>query len=71
MDAAEDSIAGCGEYGAKQIGRGLVGSGFKDMFTGIGHTVVTLADSARKADPLGLAEPGARCGAPSAWRNRS
>jgi len=28
------------ERGAKQIGRGKVGSGFKEMFTGIGHTVV-------------------------------
>ena len=28
------------EQGAKQIGRGNVGSGFKEMFTGIGHTVV-------------------------------
>src|SRR5262245_44679607 len=28
------------ERGAKQIGRGQVGPGFKEMFTGIGHTVV-------------------------------
>ena len=28
------------ERGAKQIGQGQVGSGFKEMFTGIGHTVV-------------------------------
>ena len=28
------------ERGAKQIGHGQVGSGFKEMFTGIGHTVV-------------------------------
>jgi len=28
------------EQGAKQIGRGHVGPGFKEMFTGIGHTVV-------------------------------
>ena len=28
------------EQGAKQIGQGNVGSGFKEMFTGIGHTVV-------------------------------
>ena len=28
------------EQGAKQIGRGNVGPGFKEMFTGIGHTVV-------------------------------
>ena len=26
--------------GAKQIGRGNVGPGFREMFTGIGHTVV-------------------------------
>jgi hypothetical protein len=28
------------ERGAKQIGQGQVGPGFKEMFTGIGHTVV-------------------------------
>ncbi len=28
------------ENGAKQIGRGQVGPGFKEMFTGVGHTVV-------------------------------
>lgn len=28
------------EQGAKQIGQGKVGSGFKEMFAGIGHTVV-------------------------------
>jgi hypothetical protein len=28
------------ERGAHQIGRGQVGPGFKEMFTGIGHTVV-------------------------------
>ena len=28
------------EKGAKQIGQGQVGPGFKEMFTGIGHTVV-------------------------------
>ena len=28
------------EKGAKQIGRGQVGPGFKEMFTGVGHTVV-------------------------------
>jgi hypothetical protein len=28
------------EQGAKQIGRGNVGPGFKGMFTGIGHTIV-------------------------------
>jgi hypothetical protein len=27
------------EQGAKQIGRGDVGSGFKEMFTGIGYTI--------------------------------
>ncbi|PYO57603.1 MAG: hypothetical protein DMD83_08365 [Candidatus Rokuibacteriota bacterium] len=28
------------ERGAKQIGQGKVGPGFKEMFTGIGHTIV-------------------------------
>jgi hypothetical protein len=28
------------EKGAKQIGQGQVGPGFKEMFTGVGHTVV-------------------------------
>jgi hypothetical protein len=28
------------ERGAKRIGRGQVGPGFKEMFTGIGHTIV-------------------------------
>jgi len=28
------------EQGAKQIGRGEVGLGFREMFSGIGHTVV-------------------------------
>jgi hypothetical protein len=28
------------ERGAKQIGRGDVGPGFKEMFTGIGYTIV-------------------------------
>ena len=28
------------EQGAKQIGDGRVGPGFKEMFTGIGHTIV-------------------------------
>jgi hypothetical protein len=28
------------EKGAKQIGRGQVGPGFKEMFTGVGHTIV-------------------------------
>ena len=28
------------EQGAKQIGQGHIGSGFKGLFTGIGHTVV-------------------------------
>ena len=28
------------EHGAKEIGRGKVGPGFRDMFTGIGRTVV-------------------------------
>jgi hypothetical protein len=28
------------EQGAKQIGQGEIGPGFKEMFTGIGHTIV-------------------------------
>jgi len=28
------------ERGAKQIGQGQVGTGFREMFAGIGHTVV-------------------------------
>jgi hypothetical protein len=28
------------ERGANQIGRGQVGPGFREMFTGIGHTIV-------------------------------
>ena len=28
------------EKGAKQIGQGQVGPGFKEMFTGVGHTIV-------------------------------
>ncbi len=28
------------EKGAKQVGQGEVGPGFKEMFTGIGHTIV-------------------------------
>ena len=28
------------ENGAKQIGQGQVGPGFKEMFTGVGHTIV-------------------------------
>jgi len=28
------------ERGAKRIGRGEVGPGFREMFTGIGHTIV-------------------------------
>jgi hypothetical protein len=28
------------ELGAKQIGQGQVGPGFREMFTGIGHTIV-------------------------------
>jgi hypothetical protein len=28
------------ETGAKQIGQGQVGPGFKEMFTGVGHTIV-------------------------------
>jgi hypothetical protein len=28
------------EQGARQIGQGDIGSGFKEMFAGIGHTIV-------------------------------
>jgi hypothetical protein len=28
------------DKGAKQIGQGQVGPGFKEMFTGVGHTIV-------------------------------
>jgi hypothetical protein len=28
------------EQGAKQVGQGKVGPGFKEMFTGVGHTIV-------------------------------
>jgi hypothetical protein len=28
------------EHGAKQIGQGEVGAGFKELFSGVGHTVV-------------------------------
>ena len=28
------------KQGAKQIGQGQVGPGFKELFTGVGHTVV-------------------------------
>jgi hypothetical protein len=28
------------EQGARQIGNGDIGQGFKEMFTGIGHTIV-------------------------------
>jgi hypothetical protein len=28
------------EKGAEQIGHGQVGPGFKEMFTGVGHTIV-------------------------------
>jgi len=35
-----DRATGQVEQGAKQIGRGEVGSGFKEMFTGIGYTIV-------------------------------
>jgi hypothetical protein len=36
VDAATKRV----DSGAKQIGRGQVGPGFKEMFTGVGHTVV-------------------------------
>ena len=38
------------EQGAKQIGRGDVGPGFKEMFTGIGHTVVEGRQVQRRQD---------------------
>ena len=28
------------DQGARQVGQGKVGPGFKEMFTGIGHTIV-------------------------------
>ena len=36
VDAATKQV----DSGAKQIGRGQVGPGFKQMFIGVGHTVV-------------------------------
>jgi hypothetical protein len=36
VDAATAQV----ERGAKQVGHGAVGPGFKEMFTGIGHTIV-------------------------------
>jgi len=36
VDAATKRV----DRGAKQIGQGQVGPGFKEMFTGVGHTVV-------------------------------
>jgi len=36
VDAATKRV----DRGAKQIGQGHVGPGFKEMFAGIGHTVV-------------------------------
>jgi hypothetical protein len=36
VDAATKRV----ENGAKQIGQGQVGLGFREMFTGIGHTIV-------------------------------
>jgi len=36
VDAATKRV----ERGAKQIGQGQVGLGFREMFAGIGHTVV-------------------------------
>lgn len=35
VDAATKRV----DRGAKQIGQGQVGPGFKEMFTGVGHTV--------------------------------
>jgi hypothetical protein len=43
VDAATKRV----EQGAKQIGHGKVGSGFKEMFVGIGHTVVEGAKFSR------------------------
>ena len=36
VDGATDRV----KQGARQIGEGHVGPGFKELFTGIGHTVV-------------------------------
>jgi hypothetical protein len=36
VDAATKRV----ERGAKQIGQGQVGPGFREMFAGVGHTVV-------------------------------
>jgi hypothetical protein len=36
VDAATKRV----EQGARQIGQGELGSGFKEMFIGIGHTIV-------------------------------
>ena len=36
VDAATKRV----ENGAKQIGHGQVGPGFKEMFAGVGHTIV-------------------------------
>ncbi|HKW90994.1 MAG TPA: hypothetical protein VJX92_03785 [Methylomirabilota bacterium] len=36
VDAATDKV----KAGAKQIGQGDLGPGFKEMFVGIGHTIV-------------------------------
>ena len=36
MDQATNRVA----QGAKQIGQGQLGSGFKEFFVGIGHTIV-------------------------------
>ena len=35
-----DRATGRVEQGARQIGQGDLGPGFKEMFTGIGHTIV-------------------------------
>ena len=52
VDAATQRV----EEGARQIGRGDIGDGFKEMFTGVGFTIVegakfsgqTIADFFRK-----------------------
>lgn len=35
-----DQATGRVEQGARQIGQGELGPGFKELFTGIGHTIV-------------------------------
>src|SRR5215510_8594142 len=57
------------ERGAKQIGQGQVGSGFREMFTGIGHTVVEGAKSSGENVTESLQGPKQRaCGGVGAGR---